>query len=198
MPIVPLQSYYFIRFGQRKSQGCPFLAESYSTAIVGIPLARLDRLSVVISYVRATFGVIAIMGFFCSLSPFMAWATGPQLSERQVIVATCAGTSFAVAIIVTLGTYVLPFTITRRERDIRRACGMILGTAADPARVRPDHAKPIDDYLKAAIDVAGVLVLARDLGRTRVRIALGEPALPLEHRTDDLLESIRIQETVSG
>ena len=51
MPIVPLQSYYFIRFGQRKSQGCPFLAESYSTAIVGIPLVRLDRLSVVISYV---------------------------------------------------------------------------------------------------------------------------------------------------
>ena len=41
MPIVPLQSYYFIRFGQRKSQGCPFLAESYSTAIVGIPLGAL-------------------------------------------------------------------------------------------------------------------------------------------------------------
>jgi hypothetical protein len=84
--------------------------------------------------------------------------------------------------------------MTRREKNIRRLCGTILGISADPARVRLDFAKSIDQRLSAPTVVDKLPKLVHELARTRVRIALGEPRLPLEDHTDDVLEQIRIIE----
>jgi hypothetical protein len=94
-------------------------------------------------------------------------------------------------------TNLFPLQMTRREKQIRRMCGTILGISADPARVRLDFAKSMDDRLRATAVVGKLPKLAHELARTRVRIALGEPPLPLEDHTDDLLRRIEIQESKS-
>ena len=81
MPVFPIQSYYFMRFGEAASAGIPFLAAFHSTPIVGIPLARLDKLSVVMTYARGLFGGMAIIGFIFTFMAFMMWVTGERLDE---------------------------------------------------------------------------------------------------------------------
>jgi hypothetical protein len=192
-PVYPIESLYFIRFGESSSGGIPFLAPVHSTAVVGIPLARLDKLSVTMAYIRGFFGAMAIIGFIFTFVIFMMWMTGERFDGTGPVLAACAGLCFVVGIVAGAGTYVFPFQTTRRERDIRRACGSVLGISVDPARVRQDCAASIDRFLEEVKTAAGVPGLMHEVARTRVRIALGEPAAPLEHRTDDLLESIRIQ-----
>src|SRR4051794_39809742 len=50
-PVFPLESFYFIRSGESTSEGIPFLAQVHSTGIKAIPLARVDKLSVLMAYI---------------------------------------------------------------------------------------------------------------------------------------------------
>jgi hypothetical protein len=84
--------------------------------------------------------------------------------------------------------------MTKKESQIRSACGTIFGISLDPARVRRDYSQNIESFLDGVAIVSGASELAREVARTRVPIALGEPKEPLEDHTDDLLERIRIQE----
>jgi hypothetical protein len=122
----------------------------------------------------------------------MMWATGEHLDETAIIMAECAGLSLAVGIIAGLCSYAVPL-ITKREVNIRRLCGTLVGISLDPARVRGDYARKIESFLDGSASVRGESELVHELARTRVRIALGEPCSPLEDHTDDLLERIRIQ-----
>ena len=165
---------------------------------MGIPLARLDKLSVVMTYARGLFGGMAIIGFIFTFMAFMMWVTGEHLDELAQTMVACAGVCFALGVFAGLCTYLFPLQTTRRERAIRRSCRAILGIAVDPARMRPDFARTVDGMLQQSPAPTGPAALVHELVRTRARIALGEPALALEDHTDDLLERIRIQETVAG
>jgi hypothetical protein len=197
-PVFPLESFYFVRFGDTVSEGIPFLAQIRSTAIQGIPLARVDKLSVVMAYARGVFGAMAILGFIGTFMILMMWMTGDPFDEGKSIIATCAGVCLGLGTVAGIGTYLIPFQMTKRERNIRRLCGTVLGIAADPARVRGDFAKSIGRFLDGCTVTAEMPELVHELARTRLRIALGESRLPLEDQTDDLLERIRIQERTSA
>ena len=69
--------------------GIPFLAAFHSTPIVGIPLARLDKLSVVMTYARGLFGGMAIIGFIFTFMAFMMWVTGEHLDELAQTMVAC-------------------------------------------------------------------------------------------------------------
>jgi hypothetical protein len=77
-------------------------------------------------------------------------------------------------------------------------CGTVLGIAADRARLRLDYARSLERLLDGHSADAEMPKLVRELVETRLRIAPGEPRPPLEFRTDDVLESIAIQERTSG
>ncbi len=198
LPVVPLESFYFERLGDSTSKGIPFLVQIRSTTIEGIPLARLDMLSVAMTYARGLFGTMAIMGFVGTFMVFMMWVTGERLDETATIMAKCVATCFAIGTVAGLCTYVVPFQMTTREREIRRLCGTILGISADPARVRCDFARAIESFLNGSEIAPGMLELAHELARTRLRIALGEPQTALEDHTDDILERIRIHVSTSA
>ncbi len=197
LPVFPLESFYLIRLGHLTSKGIPFIAQVHSRLIEGIPLARLDLLSVVMAYGRGLLGAIVLGGFISSFMLFMMWMTGEQFDHVQVIIAKCAGACLGLGTIASLGTYLVPFQMTSRERNIRRSCGMILGISADPARVRVDFAKSIESFLSETKADPGIPGLFHELALTRVRIALGSPPVALEHHTDDLLKRIEIQESNS-
>ena len=190
LPIIPLESFYFIGFGETTSHGVPFVVHFRSTEVRGIPLARVDKLSVAMAYLRGLIGALAILGFIGTFMAFMMWITGEHFDDLAMLMARSVGLCFAVGIVAGLLTYALPLT-TRREREIRRWCGTIFGISLDP-HVRRDHAQKLASFLDDVSPEPGGSDPVRELARTRLRIALGEPKVPLEDHTDDLLERIRI------
>ena len=198
VPLYPLESYYFVRFGETTSEGIPFIVESRSTEIEGIPLARVDRMSVGMAYARGLFGAMAVVGFMATFVVVLMRMLGEQSDEMATIMGYCFGACLVVGVFAGLSTYVIPFQMTNRERDIRRACGTMLGISADPARVRLDYAHSIERFLNGLTIVESSQELVRELVRTRLRIALGEPQMALQDHTNDLLEKIRIHESASA
>jgi hypothetical protein len=194
IPIIPLESFYFVRFGETNSVGIPFLVQTHTTEIEGIPLAHVDKLSVVMAYARGIFAAMVVVGFIGAMFTVIPWLTGEQLDERKLTIAKAAGACLAIGIIAGTGTYLFPFQMSRREKIIRRMCGTVLGIAADPARVRTDHAEAIGRFVDDCAANPEYPEPVLELIRTRVRIALGEPKLALEDLTDDLLERIRTQD----
>ncbi len=192
--------HHLVRLGKSTSGGIPLILTTHSRAIEGLPLARVDKLSVVMAYARGVFGALAVAGFIGTFMMCMMWLTGNgyHLDDRKTIIAICVGSCFGIGTAAGLCTYLFPFQMTKREKDIRRLCGTILGISADPARVRLDFAKSIHHRLSATTVVDELPKLAHELACTRVRIALGEPRLPLEDHTDDVLEQIRIMESSSA
>ncbi len=196
-PVLPLESFYLIRLGESTSEGIPFIARAHWANIKGIPLARVNKLSVVMAYARGVLGAIAIGGFMGTFTMFITWLTGEPFDDEKRLIVMCTGACLAIGTALGLGTYLFPLQMTRREKQIRRMCGTILGISADPARVRLDFAKSMDDRLRTTAVAGKLPKLAHELARTRVRTALGEPPLPLEDHTDDLLRRIEIQESTS-
>jgi hypothetical protein len=197
LPVYPLESFYFVRFGERTSHGIPFFAEIRSTEVRGVPLARIDKLSVAMAYLRGLFGALVLFGFVGTFMASMMWITGEHLDELAMLMAKCVGLCFVGGIIGGGLTYAVPLT-TQREKEIRRLCVTIFGISLDPARVRRDYARKIESFLDGFPPAPGEPERALELARTRVRIALGEPKEPLEDHTDDLLERIRVQEVRLG
>jgi hypothetical protein len=196
-PVLPLESFYLIRLGESTSEGIPFIAQAHWAQIEGIPLAQIDKLSVVMAYARGVLGAVAIAGFMGTFTMFITWLTGEPIDDEKRMIVKCTGACLVIGTAVGLSTYLFPLQMTRREKEIRKYCGTILGISADPAQVRLDFANSMDHHLRT-IAVGGELAnLAHDLACTRVRIALGDEPLPLEDHTDDLLTRIEIQESTS-
>jgi hypothetical protein len=66
---------------------------------------------------------------------------------------------------------------------------------ANTARVRLDFARSMDHFLNGLNVSPGPSELVHQLARARARIAIGEPRLPLEDQTDDLLAYVSEGET---
>jgi hypothetical protein len=201
LPLYPLQSYYFLGRGKPKWFGIPFVARSHTVAIDGIPLARLDRVSVAMAYLRGLLGALVLVGFL-SIVPGIMHLAGEHLDDFAMIMLRGMLFSLAIGSIGGLLTYALPLT-SRREHGTRTYCGSILGICIDPARVPVSTAAMIQDHLNdlgltdpvdpdkdARSDDARALVLAR------AQIALGLDRYELERKTDELLDRLNHLERV--
>jgi hypothetical protein len=201
-PLYPLESFYFA--GESGPEGIPFV---YTTkTIYGLPLARVDSLSVAMAYARGIFGAFTLFGFFYFITLYIEWGdiqhrapdAFAQAMRYILLVCLCIGVSGG------LLTYFLPLQITDRERQIRLACGEILGICADPAYIREDVARSVakavsdlswadqvDDGPANGISSNACPPLVRRLVITRAKIALDEEPEALEGQTDDLLHRIQ-------
>jgi hypothetical protein len=192
LPIYPLRSFYFSRSGPTEIEGVPLVAGTRSTTIIGIPLASLDIASVLLAYVRGLFGAFVLVGFVVLLIPGFMYLTGehagglPTNFLRGVLALFLAGALGG------LLTYAIPLT-TRREKDIRRYCGELLGIAADPARVTSEASAKLAGHVEA-LSPSGEpsrAALIRELVMTRAKIASSSDIEHIEKRTDELLDQLR-------
>jgi hypothetical protein len=202
IPIWPLQSYYFRGRGPVKREGIPFFFETLSSEIKGLPLERLDRFSVSIAYIRGICGVLFVLGFV-SIVPLISYLRGERFDDFAVVFTRLLVTFFLVGLIGGSLTYLIGSRIDERERNIRLFCGEILGICADPARIRTDVAARIeraigqriaDDASGQSSNVARIVKrndLLNELVQIRAQIAIRQPEVSLERRTDELLEHIR-------
>ena len=112
LPIYPLQSFYLTGLIHTERRGIPLIASSHSTVINGIPLARVDRLSVVIAYLRGIFGAMTVVGFM-SIIPLSMYFTGEHLDAFALSALRGLLTSFVVGLVGGVATYLIPRTSVR-------------------------------------------------------------------------------------
>jgi hypothetical protein len=201
VPLWPLESYYYLGPGQSSFEGVPFLFGTTTTEIRGIPLEKIDRLSVLMAYARAVCAVMVVFGMFFIFT-FIAAQNAPPPDDFALGIRYVLGSMLCAGIVAGLLTYCLPFQMTVRERRIRRCCGAVLGIDADPALVREDVAQSIlgaladhdgaagaDPFEPASVRANSSASLIQ-LARVRAVLALGGDRGSLERRTDELLAAI--------
>ena len=194
LPLRPLQSYYFIGLGEGQEFHVPFVGGMSQASVVGVPLAKIDLASVTIAYARGMFGLLAVIGSIV-IVPFVSNWRGEPLDDVGGIIVLALLSSLAVGIVGGVLTYCWPLT-SRRERNIRLACGEFLGVCVDPALAVLPYAA---DALRTATTMASAMqptsthaenryTCVAELVAVRAKIALGEDRQPLEARTNELLE----------
>jgi hypothetical protein len=202
LPLLPLASYYHVGDAPKTRGGAPFVLGIEIANVVGLRLARVDRLSVAMAYFRALMAVLVLFGSMAVVLG-VTLAMGQRVDDVGMMMGLVLGVFLLVGVTGGLLSYCLPFQVSRRERAIREACGELLGIAADPARVTYEVAEEIGARF-GGVERPGALAgnrsrgqpasmrdLAADLIRVRAAIALGSPADVLEARTDQLLEELR-------
>lgn len=194
LPVVPIKSYYVWGRAESEESGVPLLASVRNVKLRGLPLARVDRMSVLLAYIRAAFAAMVLFGFIGTLIGLLLSANKP-LDEFAMNGIRLAEVSLGAGVACGIATYFVP-TLSRRERTIRTYCGEILPACVDPGRLAPDYANAIRELLaepgnpepvglpQHRFDLMRALILTRcDAGIT------GEPQY--ESVTDDLLEQLR-------
>lgn len=193
LPLWPLQSYYFGGFGERTSIGIPLIAHEQSVAIHGIPLARIDRMSVTMAYARGLFGAMLVIGFL-AIVPGIMFLTGERLDPWVLTVVRVLVGVFVAGVLGGALTYIIPFT-SKREREIRSSCAIVLGVAIDPAQVAPEVVAWIEQSLNGAESIhendAVRDELIRHLIASRCAIAQGLNVSAMEQETDKVLNQLR-------
>ena len=187
LPIFPLKSFYLIKLDSAKVAGVPFVASVQSSSIHGFPLARVDKISVVMAYLRAFLALLLVVSVPMLVVAVVSYFTGAPGRDTAEIVwgalAALVGGSVAGGL-----TYVLPLT-TKRERDIRLGCRELLGAAIDPVRLPADLRQLLAEYVRDTFR-ASPEPRERLLARlVFVRAKLPHAANPeeLEAQTDQLL-----------
>jgi hypothetical protein len=199
LPLIPLESYYFERLNKPVKTGIPVLARFSEQGIVGLRLARINWLSVAVTYVRALGAGLTMIGTIGLAGSAVSHFSMPLPNEGLLAIASTLILVTAAAI--ALPTYYFTFSVSDRDKAIRTACASVVGIAADPAYVTPDIAENVtafvDDVLPRDVSEvqevmraphgtsADVLVLL--LLRCRAMIALGGDREGLERMSDDLL-----------
>jgi hypothetical protein len=194
LPLFPLQSFYFTGQGPVERTGIPLLASSQSVHLYGVPLASVDRTSVVIAYARALFAALVTLGMIGAMMGIMALNNPRPPDEFARIMLTVLLGSLVIGVLGGILTYVIPLT-PRRERAIRQHCAVLLGVSADPARVPAKLSAALIQYAaeKSEDDTNPATTLVFELIQTRANIAQGTDKDVMEAKTDELLESLRIQ-----
>jgi hypothetical protein len=191
LPLYPLQSFYFVGTGPAETTRMPFLVSETYVAIKGIPLATVDRTSVVMAYARGVLGVLAILGFMVII-PGIMHLMGERLDDLAMIATGALLICFFTGTVGGLITYALPLT-PRREREIRQYCAELLGVSADPARVERETSasltKYVDEHYRLADNPRTHLI--RQLIATRAMIAQSTDSDRMEAKTDELLERLK-------
>ncbi len=188
LPVYPIQSFYFTGQGPTETTGIPVIANLVWADVKGVPLAALDLTSVVMAYSRAFLAGLTVIGSFV-IAIGILYLTNPKpLDDFQIGAVWVVLICLAVGSVGGLLTYALPVT-PRRERDIRRHCGDVLGAAVDPARVPADVSALLVQFAaeQCPSDVVPPFPLILELINTRAKIAQGIDAEEMEAKTDDLL-----------
>jgi len=207
IPLYPLVSFYYAGAGRETWAGVPFVFSVSSTPILGFPLARIDRLSVVMAYVRGAFGTLMVVGAFSIVGLVMRLSGGRMDDFAMKMTFVLLG-CLVVGVVGGALSYLVPLGVSERERRIRVACGGVLGLDADPALVRSDVARQLRQILKenaGLMDTAGgrsrrqgdAVDPALRLVLTRLEIALGGDREEREALTDRLLEKLDGQVTAA-
>lgn len=192
LPIYPLQSFYFTGTGSTETSGVPFIASSQTVVVNGIPLERVDRLSVAMAYFRGIFAALAVIGFM-SIVPIIMHFTGEHLDAFALIAMRGLIGCFIVGIIGGALTYLIPLT-PWRERQIRHYCGEALGICVDPARVSADTAVAIEEYVARVVS-QGIpddsrSACIQQLISSRLNIAQGIDAIAMERQTEEIMDRL--------
>lgn len=198
-PLWPIESLYYAGRGESKFQGIPFVFGGTATAIRGLPMAAMDRLSVLITYVRAVSLVLAVitgMVFLISFVPDKQGKFGAP-TPTQTLIERYAGLSgFVLSVSAGILTYCFWAKASQRERAIRHACGQVLGIAADPAFLSCELAESLRQGIAntsmpaAPGEVQEMIDVVRQLIEVRAQMALGFPREHLGRRTEDLLKQL--------
>ncbi len=205
IPLFPLESYYLARLGKESIRGIPLVASQSSRSIVGLRLARVDRLSVVMAYIRFVAAALLMFGFLGLMIALVASPKMPQVSNDplQEYLLSISVVLLGTGVLIGLPTYYATLVVPKREKRIREICGELLGIAADPAHVDTDTADVLMRFTKEAMaqsnisepskllrnpsqatcEQAALLLLA-----CRVRIASGVDREKLEQAVDSLLQ----------
>jgi hypothetical protein len=209
LPIYPLESYYLVRLGRKSGTGIPLVAYQTKRKIVGLPCRRINRLSVIVAYIR---GVGAAMVLFPTIF-FMGGAV-MRLSNANFrpdkfaqLAAMVFGIVLALGLAFSLPSYILTFYVPSRERAIRLVCARVLGVAADLANVRHDVQSDIVNLIAEFLAQNGIAdfndvirrpnsfdrnVLDVALVLTRIRLGRGDAPETREAETDTLLRAIEV------
>jgi hypothetical protein len=200
IPIWPVESYFYAAPGQSRFKGVPFFGGLQTTEIRGMPLAHIDRFSVLIAYLRGLFGGMVVVGCMW-LIVFLVNRHGPPPDDFARTASYVLLTGLCVGALGGLLTYCVPFQVTQRERMIRETCAEVLTMCIDPAQLRRDVAQRILSALadpdvssetaaRSAPHPARAPTLPVRLARVRAVIALGHERAPLEVRTDEILAQL--------
>jgi hypothetical protein len=191
LPVYPLRSFYFTGTGPSETMGIPFLASTRFASIGGIPLASVDKMSVLMAYARSIFAALALVGAL-SLVPGIMYLTGERLDELALMATRGLLTSLIVGMVGGALSYAIPLT-PRREKAIRRYCGELLGVSADPARVPSDLSEFLVEFVDNEPQDPGDPreQLIRQLIKARALIAQGTGADRMEAKTDELIDKLR-------
>lgn len=196
LPIWPRESYFATKKSKSSSVGIPFVMGYSTSEACGIPLARLDRASVVMAYLRGVFGGLVVVGCIGMFMAVATWFSGQRVDDFARVMGLVLAGALAVGILGGLATYSLPSGLSRRDGAIRQACGMMLEVCADPKYVRHDIAQELvtlfedmHDPGEAADDGERQSALLAELILTRSQLAFDDSP-GLEQRTDELLEAL--------
>lgn len=207
IPLYPLESYYLMRLGKDSFRGIPLIASATSRSIVGLRLARVDRLSVAMAYVRACAAILAMPGFLLLMITLVTLLNG-SLNENDAFQRNSLSISLGLlgaGSVIGLSSYYATYVVDGRQKRIREVCGEILGIAADPAQIDVDTAAELMTPIKEALtkaevneptkllrnpqlasrEQAGLLLVA-----CRLRMATGGDREKLEQAVDDLLRVV--------
>jgi hypothetical protein len=194
LPVYPTKSFYLLKPGRFEKHGLPTGQKKSKLASHGIPLARVDRTSVVMAYSRGFLATLILFGFVGS---FGGWLASQKQQPNEVAQTMILVSNYTLGVGCAAGllTYLIP-TTTRRERKIRRYCGELLGYCIDPARTDPESASAIDEWMKESAfegeenhDEARVACLL-DLIETRCRAGSDGSCEQMEARTSELISRL--------
>jgi hypothetical protein len=151
--------------------------------------------SVLVGYLRGIFGALVLFGFLLLFMPAFLYLIGDRGGGFSPGFLRWVFVLFSVGVLGGTLSYVVPLT-NRREKDIRRYCGEILGIAADPAWVIPETSAQLAEQVATLTPARepSKAALIRELIKTRANIAQGIERGPMERRTDDLLSQLRLLE----
>ena len=122
IPYRAIASYYVWRETTTETKGIPFVFTTHSAQIHGLPLEQVDRISVVLTYVRVLCAGLMLLGSLGAITGLVTYWNGivPMTeSQRELTFGSVAYLILGCG--VGLFSYVCP-TTGRRERRIRLLC----------------------------------------------------------------------------
>ncbi|MFO0944029.1 MAG: hypothetical protein U0930_25105 [Pirellulales bacterium] len=191
LPVYPRKSYYYLGEGQRSFEGIPFFAEHEKRQFFGIPLASIDRASVVLAYVRGLCGAATVIGALILMMTAVGYLNSEIMNERQKSITLNSLYAFVLGVAVGTLTYLIPL-VGNRERRIREHCFALLGIAVDPASVEHETSQRIIDFAQSTcLEKPGVFNdQLRELVITRAKMAQAVVRHEYETATDRILDEI--------
>ena len=195
LPLWPLVSWYALGDITRQTTGVPLLASHTQTTMSAIPLASLDRQSVVLAYLRGVFGALALLGGIPLMFVGITMLSGQHLDEFAVIAFRIALGVFFWGVVGGGLTYLFLFgRASARERDLRLCCGELIDLPIDPARVQAqEHGWILDKAQSVASEQGtpdGRAAKLLQLVEARLAIGQGREADHYQAVTDRLLAEL--------